>query len=301
MKALVTGGCGFIGSHIVDKLVEEGHDVLVMDNMSAEQNAEFYKNDGAEYLLLDVSSDNDVASLPQDVDWVFHLAAQSRIQPAIHNPKHACAVNVMGTCNMLEYARHSNVSRFMYSSTSAGYGLKNEIPLREDMKRDCLNPYSSSKLAGEDLCGVYHSLYGLETVSFRYFNVYGDRQPLKGQYAPVVGLFMEMSKNGQSMSIVGDGLQRRDFTHVSDVVQANILAAKSENQEVFGQIFNVGTGSNNSVIEIAEMIGGDYHHIDERPGEARSTLADNTKLRELLGWKPTVRIEDWISGIESRR
>tara|TARA_R110000824_G_scaffold240980_1_gene429638 strand:+ start:11022 stop:11921 length:900 start_codon:yes stop_codon:yes gene_type:complete len=296
MKTVVTGGCGFIGSHIVDELILEGHDVVVIDNMSAEANKDFYKNPNAEYINLDISSESMLMSedLPEKCHWIFHLAAESRIQPAINNPIHACKVNVMGTCNLLEYAMRSGAQRFIYSSTSAGYGLKNEIPLKETMSRDCLNPYSSSKLAGEDLCGVYYSLYGLPTVAFRYFNVYGDRQPLQGQYAPVVGLFMEMSKRGESMSIVGDGLQRRDFTHVSDVVKANILAAKTEDKSAYGEVFNVGTGTNRSVLEIAQMIGGPYHHISERPGEARDTLADNAKIRRILGWEPTIDIEDWI-------
>ena len=294
MKTLVTGGCGFIGSHIVDRLVEDNHDVLVIDNLSAECNAEFYYNDKAEYLSLDIVSNEDINSIDYSADWVFHLAAESRIQPAIKNPTAAYQVNVMGTCNMLNYARKHKTKRFMYSSTSAGYGLKNEIPLKETMKRDCLNPYSSSKLAGEDLCGVYYSLYGLPTVSFRYFNVYGDRQPLKGQYAPVVGLYMEMNKHGESMSVVGDGLQRRDFTHVSDVVEANILAATTSNKDVFGEVFNVGTGTNHSMLDLVQMIGGDFHHIPERLGEARNTLADNTKLKQLLQWSPKTFIDKWI-------
>ena len=128
-----------------------------------------------------------------------------------------------------------------------------------------------------------------------HFNIYGDRQPLRGQYAPVVGLFMEMNKAGESMSIVGDGLQRRDFTHVNDAVQANILAATTDNTDAFGEVFNVGTGKNHSIVELAEMIGGPYHHIEERPGEARHTLADNTKLRTMLNWEPTIKIQEWLN------
>ena len=294
MKALVTGGCGFIGSHIVDRLVSEGHSVVVADNMSATCNEEFYRNPNAEYLNLDISSEFGFEDLPEKCHWVFHLAAESRIRPTIENPTQACKVNVLGTCNLLEYSRKAGVNRFVYSSTSSGYGLKNEIPLRETMKRDCLNPYSVSKLAGEDLCVMYYSLYGLPTVSFRYFNVYGERQPLKGQYAPVVGLFMRMRERGESISIVGDGLQRRDFTYVKDVAEANILAAKTNNEAVYGEVFNVGAGTNCSIFELAKMVGGPYHHIDSRPGEARNTLADNTKIKDLLGWEPTVDIKTWV-------
>lgn len=295
MKAIVTGGCGFIGSHIVDRLVNDGHEVTVVDNLSAECNETFFYNDNAKYIEADISDPKLHDLLDKDTDWIFHLAAESRIQPTLENPLLACQVNVLGTCNLLEFARNNQVSRFVYSSTSAGYGLKNEIPLQETMDRDCLNPYSVTKLAGEDLCRIYYDLFSVPTVCFRYFNIYGDRQPLRGQYAPVVGLFMEMNKAGESMSIVGDGLQRRDFTHVNDAVQANILAATTDNTDAFGEVFNVGTGKNHSIVELAEMIGGPYHHIDERPGEARHTLADNTKLRTMLNWEPTIKIQEWLN------
>jgi UDP-glucose 4-epimerase len=294
MKAIVTGGCGFIGSHIVDRLVKDEHEVTVIDNLSAECNETFYYNHNAKYIEADISNPKLHDLLDKDIDWIFHLAAESRIQPTLDNPLLACQVNVLGTCNLLEFARNNQVSRFVYSSTSAGYGLKNKIPLKETMDRDCLNPYSVTKLAGEDLCRIYYSLFNIPTVCFRYFNIYGDRQPLRGQYAPVVGLFMEMNKAGKSMSIVGDGLQRRDFTHVNDAVQANILAATTDNTDAFGEVFNVGTGKNHSIVELAEMIGGPYHHIEERPGEARHTLADNTKLRMMLNWEPTIKIQEWL-------
>jgi UDP-glucose 4-epimerase len=295
MRAIVTGGCGFIGSHIVDRLIKDGHEVFVVDNLSAECNEEFFYNPEATYINEDIASDNLNESLPDSCDWIFHLAAESRIQPTIENPSLACKVNVLGTSNLLEYARKHSVKRFMYSSTSAGYGLKNEIPLQETMKRDCLNPYSVTKLAGEDLCTMYYSLFGLETICFRYFNIYGERQPLQGQYAPVVGLFLEMKENNESMSIVGDGEQRRDFTYVGDVVNANMLAANTTNEEALGEVFNVGCGTNYSIIELAEMIGGEYHHIAAREGEARHTLADNTKIRTLLKWEPTTTIKEWIN------
>ena len=294
MKALVTGGQGFIGSHIVDRLVETGHKVIVVDDNSAKCNEEFYKNEKAEYHKVSICDYENVNPLFKDVGVVFHLAAESRIQPAILNPIYATAVNVLGTCNVLQCARENNVDRVVYSSTSAGYGLKNEPPLREDMPKDCLNPYSVTKCAGEDLCVMYAKLFGLKTVSFRYFNVYGERQPLIGQYAPVVGLFLEQNKKGESMTIVGDGQQRRDFTHVSDVVDANMLAAFTENEEAFGEVFNVGSGKNYSVLDLAKMIGGAYEHIPARVGEARHTLADTTKIRNILKWEPKHDFKNWV-------
>jgi UDP-glucose 4-epimerase len=295
-SALVTGGCGFIGSHVVDRLVGMGLQVMVMDDLSSESNSKFYHNDKANFFKIDISDAEKVSDFFESnkVDWVFHLAAESRIQPAIENPLYAVRVNVQGTCNLLQAARLNGVSRFMYSSTSAAYGLANDPPLSEDMKRDCLNPYSASKCVGEDFCKIYNSLYGLNTVCFRYFNVYGERQPTRGQYAPVIGLFQRQVENGEPMTIVGDGLQKRDFTYVGDVAEANILAAKSDNEKIFGEVFNVGSGKNYSVLDIAEMIGDNWTHIPPRPGEARVSLADNSKIKNALGWEPTVDISEWV-------
>ena len=297
MRCLVTGGCGFIGSHLVDALVQEEHTVVVIDNLSAESNEEFYYNQShlVHYHHFDIMDYEKILPLFSGIDVVFHLAAESRIQPVINNPRLAASVNVLGTCNVLEAARINGVKRVIYSSTSAAYGLKNTPPLREDMETDCLNSYSVSKKAGEDFCKLYHRMWGMETVIFRYFNVFGERQPTKGQYAPVVGLFMKQKMSGQQMTIVGDGEQRRDFTYVKDIVSANLLAAKSSDLKIFGQIFNVGTGTNVSVNGIADLVGGDRIHIPERLGESRETLADNSKIIKTLGWQPTMWIGDWIT------
>ena len=294
MKAIVTGGNGFIGSHLVDRLIDMQWDVSVIDDNSAECNEQFYFNDKAKNYKIDICDYEKILPLFVNTDVVFHLAAESRIQPAILNPTKATKVNVVGTCNVLQAAREMGVDRVIYSSTSAAYGVKNDPPLREDMPKDCLNPYSVTKCAGEELCNMYSSLFDLKTITFRYFNVYGERQPLRGQYAPVVGLFMEQSRQGEPMTIVGDGLQRRDFTYVKDVVNANILAALTQNENSFGQIYNVGTGRNNSVLEIAQFIGTDYTFIPARSGEARCTLADNSKIREFLDWSPKVDFLDWL-------
>ena len=288
MRCLVTGGAGFIGSNIVDKLVELEHDVIVIDNESSEAHENFYWNKNAKNYKYDICDYNAIRHLFTDVDIVFHLAAEYRIQPAIHNPIYATTVNTVGTCNILQASRESGVKRVIYSSTSAAYGLSNTPPLREDMPRDCLNPYSISKCAGEDLCKMYTQLYGMETVSFRYFNVYGNRQPLSGQYAPVVGLFLRQREDGSPRTIVGTGDQRRDFTHVSDVVAANLLAADLDNKEVSGHLFNIGTGKNYSIMELAVLIGGEKTLIPPRPAEAKESLADNSKSRNLLKWAPKV-------------
>jgi UDP-glucose 4-epimerase len=294
MRYLVTGGCGFIGSHLVDRLINEGNSVIVIDNLSAISNEEFYFNPNAEYHHHDIRDFEKILPLFKDVDCVFHLAAESRIQPIIDNPQLAVDVNVLGTCNILEASRKHGVKRIMYSSTSAAYGLKNTPPLSEDMPTDCLNPYSYTKIMGEELCKMYYKIWGLETVIFRYFNVYGERQPIKGQYAPVVGLFIQQKNRGEALTIVGDGEQRRDFTYVHDIVEANILAAKSENKEIFASVLNVGTGENLSVNELADLISDNKVYIPQRPGESRETKANNKKISALLNWNPTKTLTEWL-------
>lgn len=296
MKTLVTGGCGFIGSHMVDELISEGHSVKVIDNLSSEFHDQFYYNKEAEYFQYDISDYSAIEKLFEGIDCVFHFAAESRIQPCVINPVLALKVNTLGTCNVLQASRLAGVSRVMFSSSSSVYGLDNSLPLKESMKADCLNPYSVSKLAGENMCRVYYDLFGLETITFRYFNVYGPREPVRGEYAPVVGKFLNQRKNKIPMSIVGDGLQRRDFTHVKDVVRANLLASVTYNDYAFGQVFNVGAGENYSIIELARMIGGPYSYGPERLGEAKETLACIDKGKDILGWSPTVDFESYILG-----
>jgi len=242
-----------------------------------------------------------IEPLFKGVDAVFHLAAESRIQPAIENPIKATMTNAVGTCSVLQAARANNVGRVIYSSTSSAYGLKNDPPLKEEMPNDCLNPYSVTKVSGEELCKMYYKLFGLQTVIFRYFNVYGERQPLKGQYAPVVGIFLRQTESGEPMTIVGDGKQRRDFTHVSDVVNVNKLAATVDHEELFGETFNVGVGANHDMNDLAEMIGGDYVYIPSRPGEAETTLADISKTRRVLGWEPQVMLGDWLQAYKEKQ
>ena len=303
MKALVTGGAGFIGSNLVDKLLELGHSVTVIDNESTDCHDSFYWNDKADNYKYDICDYESIAPLFEGVDCVFHLAAEARIQPAIHNPTLTTKTNVFGTCNVLQAAREHGVKRFVYSSTSASYGLKNQSPVTEDMIPDCLNAYSITKVSGENLCKMFHDMYGMETIIFRYFNVYGERQPVKGQYAPVIGLFLRQHENNEAMTVVGDGLQRRDFTHVSDVVQANINAATiTDFDDCFGEIYNVGTGINWNMFDLIRMIGGEdanFEHIPPRLAEVRISKANINKIRTFLDWNPTVSLPDWISSLKA--
>lgn len=297
MKSLVTGGAGFIGSHIVDKLINLGHEVVVIDNETAQTHDHFYHNPSAVYHKIDISDYEKTKDLYTDVDFVFHCAAESRIQPTILNPLGAVKTNVLGTATVLQASREAGVKKVMYSSTSSGYGLKNTPPLKESMPDDCLNPYSVSKVSGEKLCKMYTDLFGLKTVIFRYFNVYGPREPLRGPYAPVVGLFLKQFAEGQSLTIVPDGTQRRDFTHVVDVVDANIRAMTVDHNH-YGEVFNVGTGTNHSVLELAALISNNIKFVEERKGEAYITLADNSKLKSVFGWSPTQSIEDYVADLK---
>ncbi len=294
MKCLVTGGAGFIGSNLVDRLLELGHEVIVIDNEFSDAHDHFYWNDKAQNYKYDIANYEATRPLYEGVDYVFHLAAEARIQPAILNPIEAVRINTVGTCTVLQCSREAGVKRVMYSSTSSAYG-KNEPPNIETQYEDCLNPYSVSKVAGEKLCKMYTELYALPTVIFRYFNVYGERQPLRGQYAPVIGIFLRQKAAGEPLTIVGDGNQRRDFTYVGDICQANILAATKEvDYEAYGQVYNVGTGTNHSINQVARMISNNTTNIVPRPGETRLSLANNQKIRKTFGWEPKMKLQDWI-------
>lgn len=295
MKSLVTGGAGFIGSNLVDRLLEIGHEVIVIDNEYSDVHDQFYWNDKAKNYKYDIRDYENTRPLYDGVDYVFHIAAEARIQPAIENPIEAVSINSVGTVTVLQCSREAGVKRVMYSSTSSGYGLVNELPNVETQLDDCLNPYSVSKVNGEKLCSMYTNLFGLPTVIFRYFNVYGERQPLRGQYAPVIGIFLRQRAAGEPLTIIGDGEQRRDFTYVGDVVSANVMAATTVvDPKAFGQVYNVGSGINYSVNDVAAMISDETVNVSPRLGEARLSLANNQKLRKTFGWEPTIKLEDWI-------
>ncbi len=292
MISLVTGGAGVIGSHLVEYLLQAGHKVIVIDNESA-NNEEFYWNPNTDCNRVDVCDYEKSRPLYEGVDYVFHLAAESRLQPAIENPIEAVYKNCVGTTVALQCAREAGVKRFVYSSTSSGYG-NNPYPNVETQPDDCLNPYSASKVSAEKFCKMYYDLYGLETVSLRYFNVFGERSPTVGQYAPVIGIFQKQKDVGNPLTIVGDGSQRRDFIYAGDVARANYLVATSYLDEYFGQVFNVGSGRNYSVKEIADAISDNQVFIPKRPGEMETTIANIDKIGEVVGWKPEVDVIEWI-------
>ena len=297
MISLVTGAAGFIGSNLVDYLLEQGHTVVSVDNESA-NNEKFHwthENGMALNVKGDITDYKFMKNVFTGVDYVFHLAAESRLQSAIQNPIEAVNKNCVGTTVMLQCAREAGVKRFVYSSTSSGYG-NNPYPNVETQPDDCLNPYSASKIAGEKFCKMYTDLYGLETVVLRYFNVFGQRSPARGQYAPVIGIFQRQRDAGEPLTIVGDGSQRRDFVHVEDVARANYLAATMPLKGHAGEVFNVGTGSAYSIQQIADAISDNQVYIEKRTGEMETTFADITKIGEVIGWKPEIDVIDWIHG-----
>ena len=295
--SLVTGAAGFIGSNLVDYLLEQGHKVICVDNESAD-NEKFYWNDHTINVNADITNYKIMKTVFAGVDYVFHLAAESRLQPAIENPIGAIEKNCVGTTVALQCAREAGVKRFIYSSTSSGYG-NNSYPNIETQPDDCLNPYSASKIAGEKFCKMYTDLYGLETVVLRYFNVFGPRSPKRGQYAPVIGIFQRQASNGEPLTIVGDGSQRRDFVHVGDVARANYLASiaslEKDGHDYGGEVFNVGSGMCYTVQQIADVISDQRIYIDKRSGEMDTTFADITKIGRVIGWKPEVDVLDWLT------
>lgn len=292
-KYLVTGGAGFIGSHIVDRLVEDGHEVIVVDNFCSGKKENL--NPKAKVFNLDISNaanKEKITSLMSGCAGVFHLAALARVQPSIEDPVGFNKANVDGTLNILICAKNTGVKRVVYSASSSAYGDASIFPTPEDHPTDPLSPYGLQKLIGEQYCRVFHHCYGLETVCLRYFNIYGERQSLSGAYCLVMGIFANQRINNQPLTIVGDGEQKRDFTYVGDVVNANILAMNSK-KVGSGESINIGNGNNRSVNEIADLIGGEKIHLEKRL-EPVKTLADNKKAKQLLGWEPSMTVEKWI-------
>lgn len=293
-KILVTGGAGFIGSHVVDRLVAERHEVTVLDNLSTGKPENL--NPQAKFIKCDVGDFAAIAPHFAGAEAVFHLAAQARIQPSIKNPLPPNQTNITGTLNALWAAHQADVKKFIYSASSSVYGDQDSLPLREDMIPRPKNPYAVQKLTGEMYCQLFSRLYNLPTANLRYFNVYGPRQLVDGPYATVIGIFLKQVKKGKPMTIVGDGEIRRDFTYITDVVEANISAWQKEVPG--GEIINIGTGKNYSINEVANLIGGPVTNIPPRPGETRVTLADTSKASKFLGWKATVSLEEGITALK---
>ena len=293
MKYIVTGGAGFIGSNLVDLLIDEGHEIDVIDNFSSGKKENC--NEKAKYHNIDISDQSNYDELKKILaksDGVFHLAALPRVQESIDNPLHFEKNNTLSTINILKACADMNVKRLVYSASSSAYGNTINLPSKEEDPIDPISPYAMQKYYGEVACRMFANVYGIETVSLRYFNVYGERQSLEGAYALVMCVFARQRLNNEPMTIRGDGEQRRDFTHVKDIAKANLLAMTSE-KVGDGEVINIGNSDNRSVNQIAAMIGGPTVTVDPVV-EPRETLANNSKAKNLLGWSPSVIIEEWV-------
>jgi len=294
-KIIVTGGAGFIGSHIVDALIDEGYEVHIVDNMSAGKKENV--NPKATLHIVDIRDKEKLISIFKNAKYVFHEAAQPRVQYSIENPIETNDVNVNGLLNVLEASRLNNIKRIIFASSSSIYGETNVLPTREDTPINPLSPYASHKYIGEVHLRLYSKIYGLETVCLRYFNVYGPRLNPEGAYPLVIGYFMKLLSQGKPLTITGDGEQTRDFVHVKDVARANLIAMKSD-KVGNGEVINIGGGARYSINYIAELIGGEVEHIAPRI-EPHDTLADITKAKEILGWAPSVSLEEGIKELKT--
>jgi UDP-glucose 4-epimerase len=291
-RCVVTGGAGFIGSHLVERLVADGHDVVVVDDFRTGREANLLSvRDRIELVEVDVSR----GPLEQPMlgaELVFHLAGMADIVPSIEEPRRYFESNVVGTFNVLEAARTQDVERFVYVASSTCYGIPSEYPTPETAPIDTRYPYAQTKYQGEQLVSHWYGCYGMPTVSLRLFNVYGPRSRTTGAYGAVFGVFLAQKLHELPFTVVGDGSQRRDFTHVTDVVEALVLAAE---RPVAGEVINVASGRPHSVNRLVELLGGDVVHVPKRPGEPDCTWADITRARELLGWHPMVSFENGVA------
>lgn len=291
---LVTGGAGFIGTNLVIQLLKDGHRVRVLDNYVAGKKDERMQ-EGAEYVEGDIRDSETVKKVMDGIDGVFHMAALPRVVFSVEHPRETHDVNVNGTLNVLIEARDAGVKRVVFSSSSSAFGDQEIFPLTEEgMIKKPLAPYALHKYIGEQYCRLFAELYTLETVSLIYYNVYGPYADPDGAYALVIGKFLKQRKNDEPMTVRGDGEMSRDYTHVDDVVRANVLAMTKDGAGK-GETINVGYGDPCSVNKLAEIIGGPTVRVDPLPGEMKYTKADTTKAKELLGWEPTIKLEDGVA------
>ena len=298
MRAVVTGGAGFIGSHLVDRLVADGHDVTVVDNLRTgrRNNLEGALRSGhATLVQLDIAvSTTEMTQLFRDCGAVFHLAGLADIVPSIERPDDYFRANVDGTFAVAEAARNAGVPRLIYAASSSCYGIPDVYPTSETAEMRPQYPYALTKLLGEQIVMHWGKVYGIAATSLRLFNVYGPRARTSGTYGAVFGVFLAQKLAGKPFTVVGDGTQTRDFTYVSDVVDAFVCAATVDPSQSAG-IYNVGSGETQSVNRLVELLGGDVEFIPKRPGEPECTFADASRIRRKLGWSPTVSFEDGVA------
>jgi UDP-glucose 4-epimerase len=295
MRCVVTGGAGFIGSHLVDRLVADGHEVTVLDDFATgrrENLAAHAGSDRVRVVAVDVARADLLPPHFAGVDWVFHLAALADIVPSVQEPLKYHRANVDGTVAVLEASRGAGVRRLVYAASSSCYGIPDVYPTPETTPASPQYPYALTKYLGEQMVMHWGLVYGLPVVSTRFFNVYGPRARTAGTYGAVFGVFLAQKLAGKPLTVVGDGTQSRDFTYVTDIADALVRAAASD---VSGEVFNVGTGTPQTIRRLVELIGGEVVHIPKRPGEPDCTHADISKIRRMLGWSPKVSFEEGVA------
>ena len=290
LTSLVTGGAGFIGSHLVDALIKKGHKVIVIDNFSTGKKENL--NPSTKLYQVDLKDLDKLNPIFKGVDFVFHLAAVPRIMISIKNPASAHQNNLTNTLNALIASKEAGVKKFVYASSTSVYGDQPQLPLKEDMRSNPLNPYAVQKYAGELYCKVFSEIYDLPTTCLRYFNVFGPRQSSEGDYASVIGIFLRQKSEGKALTITGDGKQKRDFTYVKDVIRATMLAAEKKIRG--GEAINIAAGNNYSINKLAEIIGGQTINSPFRPGEIKESLGDISKAKKFLDWEPEYDLESGL-------
>jgi len=288
-KVIVTGGAGFVGSNLVDALIERGDEVIILDNLSTGKKENL--NEKAKFIEVDLRNLEEIKPYFNGVDYVFHCAALARVQLSIVDPVKYNDHNVKGTRKFLLPAKDAGVKKVVYSASSSAYGNQPIMPLTEDLSANPISPYGLQKYIGEEYCRLFSYVYKLPTVCLRYFNVFGPRMVKEGAYASVVAIFLSQKEKGEPLTIVGDGEQQRTYTFVKDIVRANLLAAESDIND--GRAINAGQSNEYSVNQIAAMVGGETIHLPPRI-EPRRNLCDNSLAKKLLGWEPEVKLEDWI-------
>jgi UDP-glucose 4-epimerase len=294
MKTIITGGSGFIGSHLADFLIDLNYEVIVIDNLSIgrmENISHLIENPKFTFLEADICDYDSIEKIFEGIDWVFHLAALADIVPSIENPKGYYQSNTDGTFNVLEACRKYNIKKIVYSASSSCYGIPDRYPTKESSRISPQYPYALTKNLGEQLVMHWSQLYSIPAISLRFFNVYGPRARTTGTYGAVFGVFLAQKIAEKPFTVIGDGNQTRDFTFVSDIVSALFSAA---NTNITGEIINIGSSNTYSINRLVELLGGKVVYIPKRPGEPDCTWADITKAKKLLNWEPQVSLEDGV-------
>ena len=292
-RSIITGGAGFIGSNLTDHLVSIGHKVIVLDNFVSgkKKNLSHIKKQDVKIIKIDISKSKNLDKYFKGAHYVFHLAALAQIIPSIKNPKKYFKNNVIGTLRVVEAAKRAKIKKFVYAASSSCYGTPKKLPTSEKDKIDLKNPYAATKFIGEEIVMRYASMFKMPNISLRFFNVYGPRLNISGQYSAVIGNFFSQKKNNKALTIVGDGTQTRDFIHVDDLINACVKVIKSKK---INKIYNLGSGKKTSINTIAKIFSGKKKIIANRPGEAKNSLADISKIKKDTKWKPAISVEEGI-------